>query len=137
MAPTFPVHGKAHTVVTGQLVRLYVEGPWNMELVSEVHQALIGLREQYRDQPWGMMVITQRSSLCGPDAMEAIRQAATRETQHSGRRATAWVLAPDVEGSAIMTVAVRKIYAGIHTMQTFDNEAEAERWLIEQISAAG
>ena len=32
----FPAHGQARVRFTGQIVRLYVEGPWNREFVVEV-----------------------------------------------------------------------------------------------------
>ncbi len=134
MPQQFPVHGKTHIVDTGTIVRLYIEGPWNRESVVQTHKALIQARPQASDQPWGLMVITLVSALCGPDALDEIRATATRQAADHGRRATAWVMTPDVEGSFIMASAIRKVYEGINAVETFSSEEEAERWLLATLA---
>jgi hypothetical protein len=134
MTSKFSAHGRAHFAIAANVVRLYVEGPWNQELVFETHQAMQRALLEMQHAAWGMLVIIEKSALCDPQAMAAIRKAATEEKAKTGRSVTAWVLPSDVEGASIMRALVKDIYAGINPVRVFEIEVEAERWVVEQLA---
>lgn len=134
MPTRFEVHGKAHFVIGDQIVRLYVEGPWNKELVIETHGALTKELEGQPHRRWGMMVIVTKSATCGPDALQAIRDAGATETKMLGRTATAWVVAPEVEGRSMVAAIMDRAYSQVNAAMVFDTETAAEQWLVEELA---
>jgi hypothetical protein len=137
MNDTFRPHGHASFGIRGRIVAIHVRGPWNAELVlqvhAEMHAALEGIREK---KAWAVMVIVQGSALFGPDAVEAIRETARSETASMGRVATAWVLDPEVEGATLMPHVIRSLYGDSDRIRLFEALAPAEAWLEERLALA-
>jgi hypothetical protein len=129
MKSQFTSHGKSRLEHAGHILRLYVEGPWNAELVVETHQMLREYLEQNQITNWGLMVIVTGSALSSPAALEAIRVAAANETKRFDRKVTAWVLAPTLEGRSIMARFIPEVYNEINMVQVFESEELAEQWL--------
>jgi hemoglobin len=132
---SFPPHGTAYVSITGQIVRLYVEGPWNEEFVVEVHDALRREISQRIAGPWAMLVDYKGLALCGPQALKAIRESVAVEAK-MGRIATAWVIERGVEGGQEMISFAQPTYAGINPIRVYRSEAEAEPWLTAMLALA-
>lgn len=133
MSTAFRAHGKTRLEIDGDILRLYVHGPWNQELVTETHLTMQPVLAQLHG-PWALMVVVLGSALCPSEALTAIRAAAARERQESGRTTTAWVFPPDIEGGVIMKGIIRNLYTGIHCVEIFSTEQEAEQWLRQSLS---
>jgi hypothetical protein len=133
MRMLFPAHGKTRLEIDGQIIRLYVYGPWNKELVIETHKNLLSALHALDGSSWALMVITVESAICGPDAIEQIRLAAASEVNKSGRVATAWVIDSTIEGGRIMNSVVNNLYKGINPVNIFEDEKFAKAWLLQEL----
>jgi len=129
-------HGVATLDVQDQIVLLRVKGPWNAELVMQIHENVREARPQLTGARWGMMVIVTGSAVFGPDAMEATRTAALQQTLTMGRAATAWVIAPFVEGSTFMPRIIQGLYSDPADVRIFEAVPSAMSWLNKRIAAS-
>jgi len=132
----FAPHGRVQIEIEGRLVRLYVEGPWNKELVVQTHEQLRTELLHIASGSWALMVISLKSALTQPEALEQIRATATNEVAHTGRIATAWVMGKGIEGGALMTGVLREIYLGVNEFEVFDTEDDAKKWLDAALCAS-
>ena len=131
----FSAHGKAHLQYgDDSIVVLFVEGPWNMELVSSVHATMSQNPMLNSGMPWGFMIVVSKSTLFGQQALHRIQEAVRKEAQNSGRVATAWVIGPDVEGANLMASVIKGIYAGIQPVEIFRSMGAARDWLNDQVA---
>ena len=133
MRSVFPVHGRTLIDMRDAVVRCYIEGPWNAELVHDNHQRLLQVLTLNPLPRWAMMVVPVGSAMCGPEAMRVIHDCAASDCLRYGRCATAWVLHDDVEGAAIMRPLIERAYDGVSPLALFDDEDRAERWLNDQL----
>jgi hypothetical protein len=112
-----------------------VEGPWEVDQVRRARDYFEAARADHPlTSPWGLAVVVSGSSVCSPEALLALRAAALQDSRLLGRAATAWVIAPEVEGRAIMPTVLSSVYQDICPLAVFDNEPEAEEWLRQQLA---
>ncbi len=102
----------------------------------QIHQDVREARPQLSGVSWGMMVIVTGSAVFGPDAMEATRSIALQQTLTMGRAATAWVIAPFVEGSTFMPRIIESLYSDPADVRIFETVPPAMSWLNKRIAAS-
>jgi hypothetical protein len=113
-----------------------VHGPWNEALISANHQNIVDQLTDSPPGPVGVMVIVSGTGICGPDAINAMRQTAADPKVMARRIATAWAVPEDVEGRSLMPGMLAKIYAPGYAYAMFATVAEAEHWLNDRLDAA-
>lgn len=139
-ASPFRPHWRAEWRIDGAVLRTDVEGPFNRELAELIgpilNQAYTVLSAQ---GPSAEIVTVRVSALGGPDALSAL----SAELQKCVRMgvapvATAFVMAPEVEGSAFMPERLIQSFAlaGWPACQVFTTAAGAEVWVQGQLIAA-
>jgi hypothetical protein len=126
----FRSHGTATFTDEGQLLLLDVVGPWNAELVNEIHsRAAAKMAAMSTHGKWGLVVLVSESILCSAEAAAAIREAARRESSIGKRAAVAFVASFSVEGRGLVEPVFYKIYEGIHPVAFFESLNEAKLWI--------
>jgi hypothetical protein len=138
--PPFRPHGRADWRIDGAVLRAEVVGPFNRELAE-----LLGpiLQEAYSllraHGPSAEIVIVRGSAMAGPETLTAL-SGEMRNFVQSGVApvATAFVIAPEVEGSLFMPALLVKSYAaaGWPACQVFSTTEEAEAWMQGLLAAA-
>ena len=134
---TFVAHGSSRLEARGQVLILYSAGPFNAEHIRSLAEPFRAWAAQL--QPggaWATVNVVRHSAMCTPDAIEALRISAERSRAHLGRVASAYVIAPDVEGRRMMDPALRGSCAGIMPMEIFDDLAAALSWAEARIAEA-
>lgn len=136
----FRPHGRADWRIDGDVLRTDVVGPFNRELAEAIgpilHQAYALLRAQ---GPCAEVVTVRGSALAGPEALAAL-SAEMRKFVLEGLApvATAFVMAPEVEGSHFMPALLVQSFAaaGWPACQVFATADEAEAWVQGLLAAA-
>jgi hypothetical protein len=138
-SPFLP-HGRAEWRIDGAVLRSNVVGPFNRELAELIgpilHQAYTLLSAQ---GPSGEIVIVRGSALAGPETLTALSGEMRKFVQAGvAPVATAFVMAPEVEGSLVMPAQLIKSYAaaGWPACQVFATADEAEVWVQGLLTAA-
>ncbi|BEV73736.1 MULTISPECIES: hypothetical protein [unclassified Paludibacterium] len=122
------------TRFSANLAWLFVEGPWDAERVRLARDVFEEARAvQPLHAPWGLIVVVLGSTVCAPDALLSLRAAAQRDTRSTGRVATAWVLAPGLEGRSVMEVVLHTVYEDVGPLEVFTSEAAAEVWIRQHL----
>lgn len=128
----FAPHGRVEMAMDGDVLYYTNTGPFNKELIDcmAVAQATM-LRSLNRTGPWASIATFVGSAMCPPDAIQ--RYAELIHTQRPPEQtpvATAFVVAPEVEGGRIMESHFAKIFASIHRpFAVFATMAEARDWI--------
>jgi len=132
----FSKHGAFTLSVDGRLLVVEVEGPWNLELIHSYGMETQPIAEEMaRTGPWVLISIAKHSALFTPEAIEALRQTAVTHVRRMGRIATAYVVAPAVEGYRLVDAIFESVYRGVCEVAVFETRAEAEAWAHEQLRA--
>jgi hypothetical protein len=136
----FRHHGRAEWRIDGAVLRTDVMGPFNRELAELIgpilHQAYAMLSAQ---GPCAEIVIVRGSAMAGPETLAALSGEMRKFVQAGvAPVATAFVMAPEVEGSLFMPAPLVKSYeaAGWPACQVFATAEEAEAWVQGLLSAA-
>jgi hypothetical protein len=139
-SPLFRPHGRADWRIDGAVLRTDVVGPFNRELAEAIgpilHQAYTLLRAQ---GPCAEIVTVRGSALAGPEALAALSGEMRKFVQDGlAPVATAFVMAPEVEGSHVMPALLVQSFAaaGWPACQVFATAAEAEAWVQGLLAAA-
>ena len=132
-SPLFPPHGRVQWHMDGQLLRTEVVGPFNKELAQLVGPILHKAFSQLVAQgPCAEVVVVQQNALAGPDVLAALAQGLRQLVQAGlAPRGTAFVIAPEVEGSHMMPALLAQSYAdaGWPAFQVFATLEEANTWV--------
>jgi hypothetical protein len=127
----FTPHGVVDIWMDGQLMHYEATGPFNVELVD----CLAVAQRDYllASRPagaWVSVCIVRHSAMASPESIA--RYAAIMADPKPDNMvpcATAFVIPPEVEGGAIMTPHLTKIYDRIgRPFAVFDNLAAAQVW---------
>ncbi len=136
----FTPHGVVDIWMEGRLMHYEATGPFNTELVDCLAIAqrdyLLATRPQ---GAWVSVCTVVGNAMSSPDGIA--RYAAIMAAPKPDNMipvATAFVIAPDVEGGGIMAPQFRKIYADIgRPFQIFETMAAAQTWALAMIEQAG
>lgn len=136
----FRPHGRADWRIDGAVLRTDVVGPFNKELAELIgpilHQAYALLSAQ---GPCAEIVTVRGSSLAGPETLTAL-SGEMRKFVEAGLApvATAFVMAPEVEGSHFMPALLVQSFeaAGWPACRVFTTAEEAEAWVQGLLAAA-
>lgn len=136
----FRAHGSSEFLKDGAVIRIAVEGPFNLEGIDEFARRMLALFSQI---PAGQAVVTLaeiRRTLAAPaDAWERL-EAHTRRVQIGQYRllGTAWWVRPEVEGRLIFLPRAREMYrAAGRPFEVFEDEASANTWATELLHKNG
>ncbi|PQA76763.1 hypothetical protein [Rhodoferax sp. TS-BS-61-7] len=136
----FRPHGRADWRIDGDVLRTDVVGPFNRELAEAIgpilHQAYALLCAQ---GPCAEVVIVHGSALAGPEALTALTGELRKFVQEGlAPVGTAFVMAPEVEGSHFMPALLVQSFAhaGWPACQVFATADEAEAWVQGLLAAA-
>lgn len=140
VAPTrFAAHGIVEIFFENDILFYECFGPFNKELVDAMAVAQMEfLQTTDRDAgPWGSICLMRGSAIASPDAM--VRYS---EMMHASKPpqftpvATAFSVAPEVEGGSLMMPLYADIYASIaRPFKSFDALDDARRWVQSMIDA--
>lgn len=132
----FRPHGRTLMWAEGALVHVIAIGPFNREGVDAFSQEMVAL---YRQLPPGQRFVTitelRETLLATPDAWERLAEH-LQGINGSGLPlvATAWVLAPEVEGRSLLLPKVRAIFAGAQRVfEVFETLEQAQDWARRQL----
>lgn len=134
---TLKPHGSVRVEVQGNIIRYLVRGPFNEELnqlFDEIQNTLVSPMVAPKE-PWGDLTIFQESAMETPGSLEIYAKTIQAQVdQGLAPIATAFVLAPDIEGANLMGRLYANVYAkaGLK-FRVFQNESEAETWLRGQL----
>lgn len=137
-ASRFAPHGVVEISFVGDILLYTATGPFNKELVESLAVAQMEiLTAAGHRNPWVSVTLMRNSLLASPEAFaqySAMMHAA--KPAHCRPLASAYVVAPDVEGRTLMLPK----YAAIHTscgrlFQSFDHLDEAMAWAQSLITA--
>ena len=136
----FRPHGRADWRIDGAVLRTDVVGPFNRELAEAIgpilHQAYALVSAQ---GPCAEIVTVRGSALAGPEALTALSGVLQKFVLEGvAPVATAFVMAPEVEGSHFMPALLVQSFAaaGWPACQVFGTAEEAEAWVQGLLAAA-
>ena len=134
----FRPHGQYQAVVEGLFLIATVSGSWNIEMHQECGRQSQPLVEQLEatGKPWGSIVILTDTMVSSLDVIKAGRQVVAENKGRSRLLALAWVIAPDVEGYALLLPTYRAMYEGLLVSAVFPSVEPAKVWLAEVLRAA-
>ena len=139
-ASQFTPHGVVDLWMEGRLMHYEATGPFNTELVDCLAIAqrdyLLATRPQ---GAWVSLCTLVGNAMSSPEGIA--RYAAIMAAPKPDNMipvATAFVIAPDVEGGRIMAPQFAKIYADIgRPFEIFETMAAAQAWALAMIEQAG
>jgi len=136
----FRAHGSSEFLKDGAVIRIAVEGPFNVEGINEFGRKMLALFAQV---PAGQAVVTLaeiRRTLVAPADAWDLLEAHTRRVQIGQYRllGTAWWVRPEVEGRLIFLPRAREMYrAAGRRFEVFEDEASANLWAAELMAKDG
>ena len=130
-ATPFRPHGSVQMWMEGDFLYYESTGPFNVELVDSLAVAQMDLLRTTNYQgPWASICTILNSAMAPPDAL-ARYEALMRKPKPAGKTpgATAFVVAPGVEGAKLMLPKFAAIYEGIQRpFQSFERMEDARAW---------
>jgi len=137
-SPIFPPHGHSEFLADGAIVRIAVEGPFNVEGVDEFGARM---RAIFATLPAGQAVVTlaeiRRTLVSPPDAWTRLeRLVAAMQGGPHRILGTAWVVDEAVEGRSLLVPKARRMYAAAdRAFEVFTTADAAEAWARARLSA--
>lgn len=134
----FPPHGHSEFRADGAIIRIAVEGPFNVEGIDEFGRKMLAL---FATVPPGEAVVTLaeiRTTLVSPeDAWQRLSRLVQRMQSGPHRIVgTAWIVADDVEGRGLMVPRARRMYAEAgRVFEVFRDADAAAAWAQERLTA--
>lgn len=135
----FSPHGEVTLRFEDKILYYDAIGPLNTEVIECLAQAQKAFLTQFRPQgPWGSMGLFRVSAMMGPQCLERYAaMMAAPKPPGATPVATAFVMAPDVDGHRLMAPLYAKIYADIGrpfcAVETLD---EGRAWIRQRLAAA-
>jgi hypothetical protein len=132
----FRPHGKADFRVEGQLILIELEGPWNAELVEQIHERVVELKATLiANGKWGLLIIISNSLLCPLETIDTIKRTVLEDAEQNGHAAVGLVAARSVEGRGLLEAWYCKLYDGICPVAFLETLDEAKRWIAPYLVA--
>ncbi len=135
----FTPHGVVELWMEGRLMHYEATGPFNTELVDCLAIAQRDYLLTTRPQgAWASVCTVVGNAMSSPEGVARYAAImAAPKPEHMIPVATAFVMAPDVEGARIMAPLFTKIYADIgRPFQIFETMAAAQIWANAMIDQA-
>ena len=139
-ATLFNPHGKVEMWLEDQQVHYQATGPFNRELVDCLAIAQLDFLQKAQPQgPWVSVCNVVDNTMSSPDGIARYGEImAAPKPPGFTPIATAFVLAPDVEGARIMAPLFTRIYAEINRpFRIFDTMEQAQVWARSMLAEAG
>jgi len=135
----FTQHGHMECRVEGDILFNEATGPFNAEIIAAIQLIQRDLLDIVNKQDqWAQAYVFHESVLCSPDTVDALKNYLS-ELKGKMKKpvATAFVMAPDVEGRAMMAPHYRQVYEQAQlNFQLFDTVAEAQIWMRAMLAKA-
>jgi hypothetical protein len=135
----FKAHGRIDMCMQNDLLHYTATGPFN----EEVFDLLAVAQSEFLNtltisRPWGSVVTLCNSAMSTPGGIVRYTELMKRPKPPDLEAvATAFVIAPEVEGGRLMTTHFASIYASINRpFKTFAALAPAEAWVQSMVAAA-
>ncbi len=135
----FTAHGIVEISMDGPLMHYQCRGPFNRELVDVLAVAQRDYLQTTRPQGiWVSICTMVESAMTSPEGLARYADVmATPKPDNMVPIATAFVIAPNVEGSRIMAPLYAKIYSDIgRPFCLFETLPEAQEWAQAMIDKA-
>lgn len=139
----FRPHGRveiwAEDSAAGTIVYAIAQGPFNAEFVKVFQMVRADL---FRSRPiskiYGNVVQLHTSILSSPDTLETYANfLGTLASDPAAPAATAWVVAPEVEGREFMLPLFERLFVQSgHRFKAFESLSEAQSWITAIIAPA-
>lgn len=135
----FTPHGWRALDKDGAIAIFHSEGPYNLEMVQALKTARQANEAKYGPGGrQGTITVVHGSLMMSPEALTAFEDYVL-SLSIPGQRGlpVAWVVAPDVEGRAVMLPHFERMYAGAgRPWRVFETLDEAMAWLRAQLGAS-
>jgi len=132
----FEPHGDTQFLIEEQMLLVELRGPWNAELIDayarQSRPLMAGLSAAGR---WGVIAITQTSTMFTDDGAQRLRDLLQKPSSAINRAATAFVIAPEVEGYRLCDPLLHEIYDPIAPFEIFESLPPAKAWVRALIAA--
>jgi hypothetical protein len=134
--PRFPGHGSTRFERRGQVLLMHSEGPFNGEHIQSLAPHFMAYGKAMAEcGPWATVNVVTGSALITPEAAEMLRRSGAWTRDAFNRVGAGYVVAPEVEGRAIVIPILEQCYAGVLATAVHADLASALAWaegLIEQ-----
>jgi len=131
----FEPHGDTQFLIEGQMLLVELRGPWNAELIDcydrQSRPLMAGLSAAGR---WGVIAITRISTMFTDDGAQRLRDLLRQPSPTLNRAATAFVIAPEVEGYRLCDPLLHEIYDPIAPFEIFESLPPAKAWVRARIA---
>lgn len=130
----FAKHGSLQAKVSGNILEVEGEGPWNSEMLTNADKEAQSLLNRLYGAPWAVLTIMKGDPIYIPEAAELLIDI-IRTEKHKGRVATAIIIC-DTEQALFAKQHLSQIYiqAG-EDYEFFDDKITANQWLISKIDS--
>ena len=131
----------AHLDITreGHILRLEAMGPFHKALV--IYLFLMGrdllVDAVSRNIPYAVVVNFHKSLMMTPDSIKQLVELLEDSDRRGGPPpvATAYVVAPEIEGAALMLPILADVYRKTRAFEAFSSKDDAELWIRERLAA--
>ena len=125
----FKPHGRVQMWVEGAIVYALAQGPFNQEFVAATVQARTELfKSSPPPEPHGHILQVHRSLMASPEMLTVFAGFIGNLKRQSA--ATAWVVAPEVEGRDFLLPMFERIFLSHgRNFKAFETLREAEAWV--------
>ena len=134
----FKPHGNIDVRVEGNICIFRAEGPFNMEAIVALGKARRAIVENWDNRGRAATIaVFHNSILMTSDALKAYSDGLKAHlTQVKPNVAVAWVVAPDVEGRALLLPYFAEIFANCNVpWQAFEELDAARAWVKARLDA--
>jgi hypothetical protein len=135
----FAPHGLVEISMDENLLRYEATGPFNQEVFDCLAVAQMNFLEALQPSgPWASICTVLQSAIATPDGIRRYTELMqTAKPPAFTPVATAFVMAPEVEGRTIMNPHFARIYNSIgRPFKMFGTKAEAQSWALSMIEAS-
>jgi hypothetical protein len=138
MTGKFSQHGDFTTYVDGRLIISDVNGPWNLELVTNWCTVVHPLAMQMSQSgPSVGIAILHRSLMCPPDAFAQLRAAIIYGARHLGCIGNCIVYDPGIDGAALIDHLFKPVYKDLTPHLFCHDLDQAKAWGRQLLAAQG
>ncbi len=134
----FAPHGQVDIWMEGNVLHYESTGPFNKELADCLAVAQSNFLQALKPTgQWASICTVKKSALATPDALQRYAELIRQAPPEFSPVATAYVIAPEVEGGQLMTPHFARVFADAgRPFQTFETLADAQDWAQAMIRKA-
>lgn len=132
----FKPHGSAKVELSGQILIVHMRGDWNAEMRAEAGKTMMAHAPALNAAgPWGILNYLHDTLVYCDEIYTTTRQAYAARPASSRLRAVAFVMGPKVDGASLMRSRFENLLDGVITSRVFEDNAQAQQWLLAQLEA--